>query len=179
MATRNIRELGDDVLRKECKPVKEVNRRTRILIEDMFDTMYEANGVGLAAPQVGILKQIFVVDVGDEEGNKVPYVFINPEILNNNVQIKRGFLTDDTAIHKYSYKISFFMNTCDTKRAVNILEDLTQRIKKANSFLGYEVKENEFEQNNNYIKIPVIFNGIAQHNINWLTDIKQKAKCLI
>ena len=80
MATRNIRELGDDVLRKECKTVKDVNRRTRILIEDMFDTMYEANGVGLAAPQVGILKKIFVVDVGDEEGNNVPYVFINPEI---------------------------------------------------------------------------------------------------
>ena len=81
MATRNIRELGDDVLRKETKPVKDVTRRTKILIEDMFDTMYEANGVGLAAPQVGILKQIFVVDVGDEEGNPVPYVFINPEII--------------------------------------------------------------------------------------------------
>ena len=81
MATRNIRELGDDVLRKDTKPVKDVTRRTKILIEDMFDTMYEANGVGLAAPQVGILKQIFVVDVGDEEGHKVPYVFINPEIL--------------------------------------------------------------------------------------------------
>ena len=81
MATRNIRELGDDVLRKETKEVKDVNRRTKILIEDMFDTMYEANGVGLAAPQVGILKKIFVVDVGDEEGNKVPYVFINPEII--------------------------------------------------------------------------------------------------
>ena len=81
MATRNIRELGDDVLRKEAKEVKDVNRRTKILIEDMFDTMYEANGVGLAAPQVGILKKIFVVDVGDEDGNKVPYVFINPEII--------------------------------------------------------------------------------------------------
>ena len=81
MATRNIRELGDDVLRKETKPVKDVTRRTKILIEDMFDTMYEANGVGLAAPQVGILKKIFVVDVGDEEGNKVPFVFINPEII--------------------------------------------------------------------------------------------------
>ena len=81
MATRNIRELGDDVLRKETKEVKDVNRRTKILIEDMFDTMYEANGVGLAAPQVGILKKIFVVDVGDEDGNKVPYVFINPEII--------------------------------------------------------------------------------------------------
>ena len=81
MATRNIRELGDDVLRKECKTVKDVTRRTRILIEDMFDTMYEANGVGLAAPQVGVLKKIFVVDVGDSEGNKHPFVFINPEII--------------------------------------------------------------------------------------------------
>ena len=51
------------------------------LIDDMLDTMYEANGVGLAAPQVGILKRIFVVDCGDEEGNSVPYVFINPEII--------------------------------------------------------------------------------------------------
>lgn len=81
MALRNIRELGDPCLRKICKPVKELNLRTKILIKDMFDTMYEANGVGLAAPQVGILKRIFVVDVGDEEGNSVPYVFINPEIL--------------------------------------------------------------------------------------------------
>ena len=81
MAIRNIRELGEPCLRKVCKPVKEMNSRTKILIEDMFDTMYEANGVGLAAPQVGILKRIFVVDCGDEEGNSVPYVFINPEII--------------------------------------------------------------------------------------------------
>lgn len=81
MAIRNIRELGEGCLRKVCKPVKDVNLRTKILIGDMFDTMYEANGVGLAAPQVGILKRIFVIDCGDEEGNNVPYVFINPEIL--------------------------------------------------------------------------------------------------
>ena len=54
MAIRNIRELGEPCLRKICKPVKEVNLRTKILIGDMFDTMYEANGVGLAAPQVGM-----------------------------------------------------------------------------------------------------------------------------
>ena len=72
MAIRNIRELGEPCLRKICKPVKEVNLRTKILIGDMFDTMYEANGVGLAAPQVGILKRIFVVDCGDEEGLSVP-----------------------------------------------------------------------------------------------------------
>lgn len=75
MAIRNIRELGDPSLRKICKEVKNMNLRTKILIEDMLDTMYEANGVGLAAPQVGILKRIVVIDVG--EG---PIVLINPEI---------------------------------------------------------------------------------------------------
>ena len=58
MALRNIREMGDPVLNKVCKEVKEVTPRTRELIQDMIETMYEANGVGLAAPQVGILKRI-------------------------------------------------------------------------------------------------------------------------
>lgn len=77
MALRNIREQGEAVLTKICKEVKEMTPRTAELIEDLFDTMYEANGVGLAAPQVGILKRIFVVDVTGED----PYVFINPKIL--------------------------------------------------------------------------------------------------
>ena len=77
MALRQIRLDGDDILRKKCKEVKEMNDRTRILIEDMFDTMYEANGVGLAAPQVGILKRIVVIDVDYE----TPYVLINPVII--------------------------------------------------------------------------------------------------
>ncbi len=77
MALRNIRERGEAVLTKICKEVKEITPRTAELIEDLFDTMYEANGVGLAAPQVGILKRIFVVDVTGED----PYVFINPKIL--------------------------------------------------------------------------------------------------
>lgn len=64
-------------MRKQCKPVKEMTPRTAELIEDMFETMYEANGVGLAAPQVGILRQLVVIDVDD--GNQ--YVLINPEIL--------------------------------------------------------------------------------------------------
>ena len=65
MAIRQVRTIGDEILTKACKPVKEMTPRTRELIEDMFDTMYEANGVGLAAPQVGILKQIVVIDVED------------------------------------------------------------------------------------------------------------------
>ena len=77
MAIRQVRTIGDDILRKQCKKVKEMNRRTRELIDDMFDTLYEHNGVGLAASQVGILKQIVVIDV--EDGNQ--YVLINPEII--------------------------------------------------------------------------------------------------
>lgn len=68
--------MGDDKLEKVCKPVKEMTQRTKELIDDMLDTMYDSEGVGLAAPQVGILKRIVVIDVG--EG---PIVMINPEIL--------------------------------------------------------------------------------------------------
>jgi peptide deformylase len=76
MAFRNIRKFGDDVLRKKCREVDEIDERLLTLIEDMKETMYEAEGVGLAAPQVGILKRLFVIDIG--EG---PLVFINPKII--------------------------------------------------------------------------------------------------
>ena len=76
MALREIRIQGDEVLTKVCRPVKEMNDRTLELIEDMIETMYDADGVGLAAPQVGVLKRIAVIDVG--EG---PIVLVNPEIL--------------------------------------------------------------------------------------------------
>lgn len=80
MALRNIREMGDDILNKKAKKVKEMTERTRTLIEDMLETMYEANGVGLAAPQVGILKRIVVIDVSPGEEPE-PIILINPEIL--------------------------------------------------------------------------------------------------
>lgn len=76
MALRQIRTIGNPCLNKVCKKVEEVNERTLTLIDDMLDTMYEADGVGLAAPQVGVLKRIVVIDVGDG-----PIVMINPEIL--------------------------------------------------------------------------------------------------
>lgn len=76
MAIRKIREMGDDVLTKVCKEVEKVTPRTKVLIDDMFDTMYDAMGVGLAAPQVGVLKRIVTIDVG--EG---PILLINPEIV--------------------------------------------------------------------------------------------------
>ncbi len=77
MAIRNIREFGDPVLNKVCKEVTEVTPRTRELIQDMLDTMYAAGGVGLAAPQVGILKRIVVIDVTGED----PHILINPRIV--------------------------------------------------------------------------------------------------
>ena len=77
MAIRQISTIGDKILTKKCKPDKEMTPRTRELIEDMYDTMYQANGVGLAAPQVRILKKTVVIDV--EDGNR--YTLINPEIL--------------------------------------------------------------------------------------------------
>ncbi len=77
MAIRNIREYGDAVLTKKCKEVTEMTPRIKELIGDMLETMYEANGVGLAAPQVGILKRIVVIDVTGED----PYILINPRIV--------------------------------------------------------------------------------------------------
>lgn len=76
MAIREVREIGDEILTKQCKEVTKMTLRTRVLIEDMLDTMYEKFGVGLAASQVGVLKKIVVIDVG--EG---PIILINPEII--------------------------------------------------------------------------------------------------
>lgn len=76
MALRIIRTEGDEILRKKAKQVKVISKNIEILVEDMLDTMYHAEGVGLAAPQIGILKRIVVIDIG--EG---PIVLINPEIM--------------------------------------------------------------------------------------------------
>ena len=112
MALRNIREIGDEILLKKCKEVTQMTDRTRELIADMFDTMYEADGVGLAAPQVGILKRIFVIDTTGED----PHVFINPEILETSgeqcgtegclsVPGKRGMVTRPNYVKVKAYDI--------------------------------------------------------------------------
>ncbi|MEW8993416.1 peptide deformylase [Clostridium sp.] len=83
MALRNIRVNEDPILRKISKVVKNIDERTQILIDDMLDTMYEANGIGLAAPQVGILKRVVVIDIGDG-----PIILINPEVVEANGEVK-------------------------------------------------------------------------------------------
>lgn len=79
MGIRKIRVMGDPVLEKQCKEVKEMKLRTKLLIGDMLETMYDAGGVGLAAPQVGILKKIVVIDVSEDADQ--PIVLINPQVL--------------------------------------------------------------------------------------------------
>ena len=79
MALRTIREMGDPVLEKKAKAIKEVTPRIRTLAEDMLETMYETGGVGLAAPQVGILKRIVVIDITEEQDE--PLTMVNPEII--------------------------------------------------------------------------------------------------
>lgn len=75
MAIRNIRVIGDEVLRKKCRSVETIDEKTLQLLDDMAETMYKADGVGLAAPQIGILKRIAVIDVGNGL-----IELINPEI---------------------------------------------------------------------------------------------------
>ncbi|MGN6711933.1 peptide deformylase [Anaerocolumna jejuensis DSM 15929] len=79
MAIRNIRTIGDSILTKRAKEITEMTPKIKTLIQDMLDTMYDAYGVGLAAPQVGILKRLVVIDVSEE--NDSPIILINPEIL--------------------------------------------------------------------------------------------------
>ncbi len=79
MALREVRLQGDPVLQKVCKPVKELKERDQILIDDMLETMYASEGVGLAAPQVGVLKQIVVLDVSEDKDE--PLVLINPKVV--------------------------------------------------------------------------------------------------
>lgn len=74
MAVLEIKVLGDEVLRQVAEPVRKVNAEIKQLIEDMFETMHQANGVGLAAPQVGVSKRLFVIDVGDGR----PFALVNP-----------------------------------------------------------------------------------------------------
>lgn len=81
MALRNIRVDGDPILRKRSREVKEVNENIKTLIEDMKETMYDAKGIGLAAPQVGVLRRVIVVDVGDEDEF---IALVNPEIIDQN-----------------------------------------------------------------------------------------------
>ena len=86
MAIRNIRTLGDEILRKKCRPVETIDERILTLLDDMAETMYQANGVGLAAPQIGILKRIVVIDVGDGL-----IELINPEIIKTSKKTQQTY----------------------------------------------------------------------------------------
>ncbi len=76
MAIRNIVKHGDEVLTKKCRTVEKFDERLETLIEDLFDTLYESGGAGLAAPQVGVMRRVAVIDIDDN-----PYELVNPEII--------------------------------------------------------------------------------------------------
>jgi peptide deformylase len=88
MAARPLRYLGDPVLRQKAEPVAEVTEDVRRLIEDMFDTMYAEEGVGLAAPQVGVSQRIIVVD--SREPDQPPFALLNPQIVEASDELERG-----------------------------------------------------------------------------------------
>lgn len=85
MAIRKVRKDDDDILRKKSKKVTKIDENTKLLLDDMLDTMREENGVGLSAVQVGILKRIFIVDVSEEQNNTIE--FINPEIIKEDGEV--------------------------------------------------------------------------------------------
>ncbi len=76
MAIRNIVKHGDEVLTKKCRTVEKFDERLEMLIDDLFDTLYDSGGAGLAAPQVGVMRRVAVIDIDDE-----PYELVNPEII--------------------------------------------------------------------------------------------------
>jgi len=78
MAVRKILQYGDKRLNSICDKVEKVDRKILDLIDDMMDTLYEGNGIGLAAPQIGVLKRVILIDLGEEEGE--PIIVINPKI---------------------------------------------------------------------------------------------------
>ena len=110
MSILKIIEYGDPVLREPCKEVHKISKKIKTLVTDMLDTMYKANGVGLAAPQVGESLRIFVVDVSDPKGPIDPIVFINPKIIK-----KSG------AINSYEGCLSFPQAYTDVRRYANVM----------------------------------------------------------
>ncbi len=81
MALREILIVPDPRLKKECEPVEAVNDEIKTLLDDMLETMYAAPGIGLAAPQIGVMKRVVVMDVSDDKDKPEPLKLINPEII--------------------------------------------------------------------------------------------------
>ena len=85
MALRKVVEIGAPIFNKKCRPIEKFDDKLSTLIDDMFETMYAANGVGLAGPQVGMLKRVVVIDVGDG-----PMELVNPEIVMTQGEQRNG-----------------------------------------------------------------------------------------
>ncbi len=130
MAIKKVLQYGNDILRQKSKEVTKVSRKIQILCEDLLDTMYAQNGVGLAAPQIGINLRVFVIDVSNGNNEKLnPMIFINPKIIK-----KSG------AVNSYEGCLSFPKAYTNVRRYKNVvIKALNQ---KGKSFI-LEAKEGE------------------------------------
>lgn len=130
MAIKKVLQYGDDILRQKSKEVAKVSRKIQILCEDLLDTMYAQNGVGLAAPQIGINLRVFVIDVSNGNNEKLnPMVFINPKIIK-----KSG------AVNSYEGCLSFPKAYTNVRRYKNVVVKALNQ--KGKSFV-LEAKEGE------------------------------------
>lgn len=125
MAILKIVEYGNDVLRRPTEKVTKISAKIKALIHDMFDTMYAADGVGLAAPQVGVLKKIFVLDCSTEEKPMPQMVFINPTIVKRSGAIcsKEGCLSFPgvyTEVKRYENITVRFMDLAGNRKEMTV-----------------------------------------------------------
>lgn len=130
MAIRNLRYDGDMILYKESKKVEVFDEHLKQMVEDMFETMYKYNGVGLAAPQIGILKRVLVIDTG-EEGEKLE--MINPKItkLEKEVILSEGCLSFPNVfgnVRRYNYTEAEYMTKDGEKKTIKAEGLLAQAI---------------------------------------------------
>ena len=130
MAIRNLRYDGDMILYKESKRVEVFDEHLKQMVEDMFETMYKYNGVGLAAPQIGILKRVLVIDTG-EEGEKLE--MINPTItkLEKEVILSEGCLSFPNVfgnVGRYNYTEAEYMTKDGEKKTIKAEGLLAQAI---------------------------------------------------
>ena len=130
MAIRNLRYDGDMILYKESKRVEVFDEHLKQMVEDMFETMYKYNGVGLAAPQIGILKRVLVIDTG-EEGEKLE--MINPTItkLEKEVILSEGCLSFPNVfgnVRRYNYTEAEYMTKTGEKKTIKAEGLLAQAI---------------------------------------------------
>ena len=152
MAVMEIRTIGDDVLRQVAEPVRKVNKDVKALIEDMFDTMYAANGVGLAAPQVGISKRIIVIDVGDNS----PIALVNPILV-------KGWDEIDDRTETRRKLVDTEMRRREKMQYLVMVEDALKDYMALGRTIRFAIAEADIPEEAKQVILGTIQDGFARH----------------